>query len=119
MEKKKELESKTRRFHPSTDIYQDEDAVVLTMEMPGVTKENLHIKVDKDLLVIHGGRATEETEGQFRIREIRQGDFYQEYTIDDTIDRDKIEATIKNGLVTLRLGVKESEKPRKITVQVN
>lgn len=118
MDRKKEIENKTRRFPASTDIYQDEEAVILTMEMPGVSKENLHIKVDKDLLMIHGERKPEDNDGQFRIREIRQGDFYQEYTIDDTIDRDKIEATIKNGLVTLKLGVKESEKPRKITVQV-
>jgi len=119
MERKKELDNKTRRFHPSTDIFQDEEAVVLTMEMPGVTKENLHIKVDKDLLVIHGEREPAPTEGQYRLREIRQGDYYQEYTIDDTIDREKIEATIKDGLVTLRLGVKESEKPRKIRVHVD
>ncbi|MBN2655665.1 MAG: Hsp20/alpha crystallin family protein [Spirochaetales bacterium] len=118
MERKKEIENKTRRFPASTDIYQDEEAVVLTMEMPGVSKENLHIKVDKDLLIIHGERKSEETEGHYKIREIRHGDFYQEYTLDDTIDRNKIEAAIKNGLVTLKLGVKESEKPRKITVHV-
>ncbi|MBB6481321.1 Hsp20/alpha crystallin family protein [Spirochaeta isovalerica] len=118
MDRKKEIENKKRRFPASTDIFQDEEAVVLTMEMPGVSKENLHIKVDKDLLIIHGERKADEDAGHYRIREIRQGDYYQEYTIDDTIDREKIEATISNGLVTLKLGVKESEKPRKITVQV-
>ncbi len=114
----REIENKKISFPACTDIYHDEGSVVLTMEMPGVGKEDLDIKVDKDLLIIDGKRNSENKEGDFRIREIRQGDYHQEYTIDDTIDRNKIEATIKNGLVKLTLGLKESEKPRKISVKV-
>jgi HSP20 family protein len=114
MDKKGKVEKAA--FPASTDIYKDEEAVVLTMEMPGVSKENLDIRVDKDLLIIDGKRDNGPEEGEYRIREIRPGNFHQEYTIDDTIDRNKIEASITGGLVTLVLGLKESEKPRKITV---
>lgn len=118
MEKNKEIDNKMRQFPASTDIFRDEESVVLTMEMPGVNKKNLDIKVDKDLLMISGKRDLPYNNGQYKIREIRQGDFYQEYTIDDTIDREKIEASIKNGLVTLKLGLRESEKPKKIAIKV-
>ena len=115
MEKTKELE--TRKAIPAVcDIYHDKESVVLTLEMPGVSKENLEIKVDKDLLIIHGKRIMKPVNGEYRIKEIKDSDFHQEYTIDDTIDRDKIDAAIKNGIVTLTLGIKESEKPRKIEV---
>lgn len=115
MDKTKELDTR-KTFPACCDIYHDNESVVLYMEMPGVSKENLDIRIDQDLLIIDGRRELQSPEGQYRIREIKQGDYHQEYTIDDTIDRDKIDATIKNGLVTLTLGLKESEKPRKITV---
>lgn len=118
MEKRRELENKRTDFPACTDIYKDEESVVLTMEMPGVSKENLDIRVDKDLLIINGRRDFETGDGEYRIREIRHGNFHQEYTIDDTIDRNKIEASINSGLVTLTLGLKESEKPRKIAVKI-
>lgn len=118
MEKRKEVENKITSFPACTDIYQDEKSVVLTMEMPGVSKDNLDIRVDKDILIIDGKRNFGDAEGNYRIREIRHGNFHQEYTIDDTIDRNKIEAGINGGLVTLTLGLKESIKPRRITVKV-
>jgi HSP20 family protein len=92
--------------------------VVLNMEMPGVAKENLNIRVDNDRLIIDGLKSQPLTKGNFRLKEIFDGDFHMEYTIDDTVDRNKIEAMTKNGIVTLKLGIKESEKPRKISVNV-
>lgn len=118
MDRKKEIENKKVSFPACTDILHDEDSVVLTMEMPGVSKDNLDIKVDKDQLIINGKRNVESGVGEYRIREIRPGDFHQEYTIDDTIDRERIEAAINNGLVTLTLGLKESERPRQISIKV-
>jgi HSP20 family protein len=118
MEAKKEIESKRRTFPAVCDIYQNETSVVLSMEMPGVKREDLDISVDNDRLLIHGRKRFANPEGEYRIREIRDGDYYHEFTIDSTIDRNKIDAAIKNGVVTLTLGIKESEKPRKITISV-
>ena len=115
MENTKELETR-KTITAACDIYHDKESVILTLEMPGVSKENLDIKVDGDLLIIHGKREMNPVNGEYRIKEIRDCDFHQEYTIDDTIDRNKIDAVIKNGIVTLTLGIKESEKPRKIEV---
>lgn len=106
-----------RKGYPAPcDIVHDNTAVFLYLEMPGVTKENLNIRVDKDLLIIDGNKEPVEIEGKYLVQEIRNSDYHQEYTIDDTIDRNSINASIKNGIVTLSLGIKESEKPKKIKV---
>mgnify|MGYP003574528566 CR=1 FL=1 len=118
MEGKKQIESRKRTFPAVCDIFQNEGSVVLNMEMPGVEREDLEISVDNDRLIILGKKKIAHPEGEFRIREIQDGDYYHEFTIDSTIDRNKIDAVIKNGVVILTLGIKESEKPRKITVEV-
>lgn len=112
------MNGKEKTFRAPTDIYHDSESVILTMEMPGVPKNSLEIKVDGDILIIHGTKADVRAEGQYRVSEIRKGDYHQEYTLDDTVDRNKIDAVIKNGLVTLTLGLKESEKPKKISISV-
>jgi HSP20 family protein len=111
----KELQ-KERTYPAACNIYQNPDSVTLYLEMPGVTKENLDIRIDKDLLIIDGKKEREVPDGKYMVHEIKSGNYHQEYTIDDTIDRNNVNASIKNGIVTLTLGVKESEKPRKIKV---
>lgn len=114
---KNKKEPNTRKtIQAVCDIYHDEESVKMTLEMPGVTKESLEIRVDTNLLIIDGKRTTFPTDGEYLIREIADCDFHQEYIIDDTIDRDKIDAKIQNGIVTLILGIKESAKPRTIEI---
>jgi len=114
----KDVDASKRRLYPACcDIYEEKGNVILKMEMPGVTKENLEIKIDNNILIIHGKKKSQNTDGaNYVLREIRDGDYYQEYSIDDTIDKNKIEATLEKGVVTLTLSLKEAEKPRKINV---
>ena len=100
------------------DIFEEDGRVVLTLEMPGVSKENLEIHVEGDELRISGRKDRSMwPEGNYMIHEIRDADFVQKYTLDDTIDREKIEATLTNGIVHLSLGLKESVKPKKIEIK--
>jgi HSP20 family protein len=116
MTDKKEMDSQRRIIPTACDIYLEKEQVVCKLEMPGVTREHLEIKVDGDRLIIHGIKAAREAKGEYLIREIRDGDYHHEFTLDDTVDRNKIDASVKNGAVTVTLGIKESEKPRKINV---
>ena len=110
-------EDNTRKTIPAIcDIYHDKESVIMTLEMPGVTKDSLEIRVDKNQLIIHGKRQSFPSNGEYLVREIQDYDYHQEYTIDDTIDRDSIDAKIQNGIVTLTLGIKESAKPRTIEI---
>ena len=106
-----------RRTIPAVcDICTEADKVILRLEMPGVTRENLDIKVDGDLLQIHGKKGYTPVKGAYLLREIKDADYRHEFTLDDTIDHNKIDAALERGVLHLTLNVKESEKPRKIQV---
>lgn len=98
------------------DIYKDEDTVLLKIEMPGVDKDNIDIKVDGDHLIVEGKKNIKRESSKFIVREIRDADYFQRFTIDSTIDRSKIDAEMRDGVLTLNLGIKESEKTRVIPV---
>lgn len=99
------------------DVLEKDGEITLKLEMPGVTKDGLGVNIDGDQLEIRGMRDVKRPQGgEYLIHEVREADFYQVYTIDETIDRNKIDASLKNGILTLKLGVKESQKPRKIEI---
>ena len=114
LEKKKETRPKVRS---RSNICEEQGSIILRLEMPGVKKDGVDISVDNNQLTVTGTREIPEAEGKYLMQERRLGDFYQAYTIDDTIDREKIEAELTNGLLTVTLHIKEAEKPKKITVK--
>jgi len=118
MENGREIQERREQVRrPACCIAEHEDRISLSLEMPGVAKENLTISVEDNLLKISGKRTIGEPDGTFLLRERAHGDFYSEYTLDETIDRAKIDASLKNGLVTVVLERKEAEKPRKIQIR--
>ncbi len=104
-----------RTIRPSSMIWQDKDAVMLKVEMPGVSRDHIDIQVEDDTLTIHGSRAPQNGE-QYLVHERKEADFYQTYTLDETIDRDRIDAHMENGVLTVHLHLKEAVKPRKIQI---
>ncbi len=114
---KKAIENKRRNIRPPYRVWEDDGKVVLELEMPGVTKDNLEIKIENNELEIIGKRPVSETKGEYLVKERRDGDFYRVFTLDNTIDQEKIEAELSNGVLTVQLGLKESEKPRLIKVK--
>ena len=119
VELRKEREKEQVRFiRPFCFVCEEEAGVVtLKLEMPGVAKDQLDIDVDGNELQITGKRDAGSGEGTYLMRERPSGTFRQVYTVDDTIDRNKIEASLEGGVLTLTLHRRESEKPRKITIK--
>lgn len=114
LEKRKEIRPSVRAC---CDVLEKDGEITLRLEMPGVTKEALSVNIDGNQLEIRGMRDLPvKAEDTYLIREIRDADFHQVYTIDETIDRNKIDASMKNGVLTLTLGLKETQKPRKIQI---
>jgi len=105
-------------FIPRADIYERDDALVLVADMPGVDKDNVEINVDRRVLTISGRVATEPVEDyRLTYAEYETGDFERSFTLTEEVDVDKIEATVKNGVLRLVLPKSEAAKPRKITVK--
>jgi len=104
-------------FIPSVDIYESQDSLTLVADMPGVPLENVDIDLDADQLTIRGTvplRA--ENSGKVLFQEYCTGDYYRQFTLSNEIDRAKIQASMKDGVLRLVLPKAEAAKPRKITV---
>jgi len=106
-----------KAVRPLYNICEDKKRVVLKLEMPGVLKDDLVINIEDNELRINGKRKEEEETGKYLVRERERGDYYHAFTVDNTVDREKIDASFENGILTLSLGLKESAQPRKITIK--
>jgi HSP20 family protein len=90
--------------------------IQVAIEMPGVPQEHLEVRIEGNELRVLGRRDGQE-DFTYLVRERRPGDFFQAWTLDETIDQSKVEAVIKNGVLTLTLDVKEQVKPRTVKIR--
>jgi HSP20 family protein len=104
-------------FVPAVDIYESENALTLLADMPGVPIDNIDIDLDSDQLTIHGRVDQGEQKGKVIFKEYTYGDYYRQFTLSSDIDRGRIQASMKDGVLKLVLPKAEAAKPRKITVQ--
>lgn len=108
---------RTRTLVPAVDIYEEGGAVRIRMEMPGVRKEDVELRIENDLLSIKGSKGQNGQDGAYVLRERHFGEYYKQFTLDDTIDREKVDASMKNGVLVVTLNKKEAAKPRRIEVR--
>lgn len=104
-------------FIPPVDIYESQNALTLLADMPGVSSDKVEIDLDKDQLTIKGSVGLAEGQGAFLLKEYTVGDYYRQFTLSKAIDREKIEASMENGVLKVVLPKAETLKPRKITVK--
>ena len=116
MERPQEAKRQIRSLY---NIIQEKGEVVLTLDMPGVKKEDLSISVENSELRVTGKRSEEDTSGTYLVRERRYGDFSNSFTLDDTIDQNNVDALLENGLLTIKLHLKEEVKPKRIEIKTS
>lgn len=118
MEGTKSLTAPKRRFvNPACSICEDEGRVTVTVEMPGVRKEDLEIRIEGNELVVLGKRTDSAPEGGYLVRERRSGDFRKTFTLDESIDHEGVDGKLTDGVLTLSLRIKEAALPRKIAIR--
>ncbi|MGQ9670608.1 MAG: Hsp20/alpha crystallin family protein [Desulfosoma sp.] len=120
--KEVQTQSETTRnipvYVPAVDIYETEEALTLVADMPGVSPENVDIDIRDDQLTIRG-TVTLESEGEtVLLREYGVGDYFRQFTLGRIIDQSKIEAAMKNGVLTLTLPKVDKARPRKVEVKL-
>jgi len=104
---------------PLTDIYETIDQYTLKLEMPGVTKDKLEITMENDELEIRGAATPYKPESkELKYSELSQYDYFRRFTVGNDIDRDKINAKLENGVLSLELQKHEAVKPKKIPINV-
>lgn len=120
LEKQEAQQAPERRtVRPVGNICEEQDAVVLRLEMPGVSKDGIDVNIDGDTLWVYGHRHGYADGVSYVIHERRDADYRAAYTLDERVDRDKVDAKMENGILTVRLHLKEEVKPRKIEVKAD
>jgi HSP20 family protein len=106
-------------YIPAVDIYETEEALTLVADMPGVSPDNVDIDIRDDQLTIRGTVSLEGEGETALLREYGVGDYYRQFTLGRIIDQSKIEAAMKDGVLTLTLPKVDKAKPRKVVVKTS
>ena len=106
-------------FSPTVDIYETEDAITVLADLPGVDKDKLDINVEDKQLTITGLVSPVEDRLQSVYTEYNLGGYTRSFKLGDTIDQSKINASLKDGVLTLDLPKAERLKPRKIEIMAS
>ena len=106
---------------PPVDIYQNGDQeLVLKAELPDMTRDDIDVTVDKGTLTIKGEKkfSNEVKDDQYHRIERRYGNFARSFSLPSTVDPSRVAAEYKNGVLTVKLPMREEAKPRQIKVDV-
>jgi HSP20 family protein len=118
VERKPESTVPARRFLPVTDIFETGDELKVILEMPGVGKESVDVRVENDVLTIEGQVDFTKYQGLTPLyTEYNVGNYARSFELSSKIDQERIGAELKDGVITLILPKAEKAKPRKITVR--
>ncbi|HTY79772.1 MAG TPA: Hsp20/alpha crystallin family protein [Candidatus Bathyarchaeia archaeon] len=103
---------------PPVDIFEDANAITVLADMPGVESAHLKIDLHDGVLTITGHTTDREGSNEVPVaREYPAGTFQRSFTLSEAIDQEQIQATLKHGVLRLRLPKVERAKPRQITIQ--
>lgn len=107
-----------RAFIPRADIYETDNEIVVLADVPGANEKNVDITLEKNVLTIVA-YIDPIRSGEYDIAyaEYEEGDYQRSFRLSDEIDRDKIEASVSDGVLRLRLPKSQEAATKKITVK--
>jgi len=111
-------EQPQRAVLPAVDVYEDESGITLLADMPGVPREQLELKVEGDTLSIEGAVRALTPEGLEAVyAEVRVPRYRRSFTLSRELDSTRVDASLKDGVLTLRIPKQAHAQPRRIAVQ--
>lgn len=106
-----------RAVTPAVDVYEDGSGITVLADMPGVPKDQLELKIEGDALLIEGGVQQSTPDGLEPIyAEVRIPRFRRSFTLSRELDTTRIEASLKDGVLTVKLPKQAHAQPRRIAV---
>jgi len=108
----------TTTWEPPVDIYETNDALVLEVELPGVSKDAVSVELHEHTLTLSGERTREPAVkgGHYQREEGRYGAFQRAFRLPTLVDQAQVQATYKDGVLALRLPKREAAKPKGIPI---
>jgi HSP20 family molecular chaperone IbpA len=111
-----EVKRHVQAVNPAVDIYENDDEILLHADMPGVNKDNITVNVDNGKLSITGIRHLE-TSGMANWEEFGDVEYRRNFSVPQSIDVEKVNAELKDGVLRLHLPKSEAAKPRQIEIK--
>ncbi len=110
-----------RSWAPAVDIFENDNNIVLKAELPGVDPKDVEVRVEDNMLYLKGERNFEKEvkEDNYHRIERSYGSFARSFSLPGSIDSDKVEASYKEGLLTLTIPKREEAKPKTIKITVS
>lgn len=106
---------------PVVDVTETKDEVIVRAEVPGMTKEDISVTLQENVLTLRGEKKQEKTEKEaaFHRMERSYGSFVRSFTLPTLVQADKAKADYKDGVLTITLPKAEEVKPKEISISVN
>jgi HSP20 family molecular chaperone IbpA len=102
---------------PPVDVFEDQHGITVQAEMPGVSKERLSIQADRNNVLIEGEVSIEVPQGMEALyADLRSTRYRRSFVLSSELEPDRIEANLKDGVLTLRIPKRAEHRPRKIEV---
>ena len=111
----------TGAWVPAVDVFEDNDAITLKLELPEVDAKDVDIQIEANQLTVRGERKLENSENRDNYHRIERtyGAFSRSFTLPSTVDTEHISAESKDGVLRVVLPKRAETKPRQIKVQVD
>lgn len=114
----RETGTEAQALLPAVDVIENESGITVKADLPGVSKDGLSIRVDGETLTLEGQVSLGETRKLDSVyAEVRMAQYKRSFALSRDLDTSKIEATMKNGVLTLTVPKLERAKPRRIAVR--
>jgi len=105
-------------YNPPIDIHEGPEGLTLEADLPGATEENLFIQLEDNVLSLHARIQSPVPEAARLLHEeYRVGDYYRSFILSDEVDRDRIAAELKNGVLRLSLPKADRARTRRIEIR--
>ncbi|WP_024547410.1 Hsp20/alpha crystallin family protein [Rickettsia gravesii] len=107
-----------RMLTPRIDITENESEYNLEVELPGVTQDNIDLKIDSSILTIEGKKAqsAEKKDHNYHMQERYYGSFSRSISLPSNVDEEHVEANFKDGILSIKIPKKEQSKAKKIKI---
>ncbi|MDF3818784.1 Hsp20/alpha crystallin family protein [Leptospira sp. 96542] len=113
---KQEVGVDKKIYSPNVDVLETSEFLIIRAEMPGVNESSVEINIEKDQLTLEGKFQFQKNEnGQVRLLEYHEGNYFRKFSIGKSVDAEKAIATVKNGILELKLPKIE---PKKTKIQI-
>jgi HSP20 family protein len=109
------------KWLPAVDILEKDGNLMLRAEVPGMSEKDIDLKLEGHVLTLKGEKRleNEEERNNYHRMESFYGSFTRSFTLPETVDRDRIKADYKNGILTVTIPQKPEVRPREIPVGTN